>query len=61
MEKLAREELVSGFDYDTSKKLKFCEPCIDGKHHRLPFPKKGGERADDILQLVHSDVCGNRS
>ena len=58
LEKLARGELVSGFDYDTSKKLKFCEPCIDGKQHRLPFPKKGGERADDILQLVHSHVCG---
>ena len=58
LEKLARRELVSGFDYDTSKKPEFCEPCIDGKHHRLPFPKKGGERAEDILQLVHSDVCG---
>ena len=76
LEKLARGELFSGFDYDASKELEFCEPCIDGKHHfisfhfiftsfrrvidyhRLPFRKKGGERAEGILQLVHSDVCG---
>lgn len=34
-----------------------CATCVKGKHHRLPFKHKG-ERATEILQLVHSDLCG---
>ena len=49
---------MDGFDYDVSKEQKFCEPCIDGKHHRQPFPKTGGERSTELLGIVHSDVCG---
>ena len=58
LEKLRRDQLVDGFDYDVSKEQKFCEPCIDGKHHQQPFPKTGGERSTELLGIVHSDVCG---
>ena len=58
MERLARDQLVDRFDYDTLKKASFCEPCVDSKHHRSPFPKTGGERSEELLGLVHSDVCG---
>ena len=58
VEKLRRYQLVDGFDYDVSKEQKFCEPCIDGKHHGQPFPKTGGERSTELLGIVHSDVCG---
>ena len=37
LERLARDQLVDGFYYDTLKKPSFCEPCVDGKHH---FPKQ---------------------
>ena len=30
LERLARDQLVDGFDYDTWKKPSFCEPCVDG-------------------------------
>ena len=30
----------------------------EGKHHRNPFPTGGGMRAEHILDLVHTDVCG---
>ena len=56
--KLKKDELVHGFNYDTSKKAEFCESCVSGKIHRSPFPKDGRERAKEPLGLIHSDVCG---
>ena len=58
LRQLAVGNLVDGFDYNTSKHLNFCEPCTEGKHHRSPFPVGGGKLADELLDLVHSDVCG---
>lgn len=34
-----------------------CEVCAKGKQCRRPF-KKSGARASDVLQLIHSDLCG---
>jgi hypothetical protein len=34
-----------------------CVPCLQGKHHRSPFPKDG-KRAENLLDLIHSDLCG---
>ncbi len=34
-----------------------CHGCVLGKMHRLPFPK-GGTRASNVGDLIHSDVCG---
>ena len=56
LRQLAVENLVDGF---ASKHLNFCEPCTEGKHHCSPFPVGGGKRAGELLDLVHSDVCGN--
>ena len=30
LQKLAREDLVNGFDYDATRKLTFCESCPQG-------------------------------
>ena len=35
-----------------------CEECTKGKHHRESFPHTQVWRAHQILQLVHSDLCG---
>ena len=32
-----KKGLVSGFDYDISKEIDFCEPCVSGKIHRRSF------------------------
>ena len=56
--KLATDQLVNGLDYDATKDIKFCEPCVDGKHHCSSFPKFGCRRATKPLEIVHSDVCG---
>ena len=57
LQKLAREELADGFDFDTTGKLTFCESCPQGKQHRTKFSSSSG-RAEEPLDLVHSDLCG---
>ena len=34
-----------------------CESCLRGKMTKSPFNKQG-ERASDLLGLIHTDVCG---
>lgn len=34
-----------------------CVVCCEGKQSRLPFPQKG-TRSQELLQLVHTDLCG---
>ena len=36
------------------------ESCLEGKMTKRPFNAKGN-RAKDLLELVHSDVCGPMS
>lgn len=36
---------------------KSCVPCIKGKITKKPFPKDG-KRASEILEVIHSDLCG---
>ena len=50
--------MMDGFDYQKSSDSKFCESYIDGKHHRSAFLSRGGKRATEILELIHSDVFG---
>ena len=57
LQKLARERLADGFDFDASQQLTFCETCPQGKQHRTSF-SPSSRRADEPLALVHSDVCG---
>ena len=55
---LASMRLVYDLDYNASKQLPFCESCVGGKSHKIPFSRKGRNQAVVPLGLVHSDVCG---
>lgn len=35
-----------------------CISCIKGKQSRKPFPKCSQKRATEVLELIHTDVCG---
>jgi len=54
---LSQKNMVFGLP-TIEKKHGVCEGCLLGKHHRQPFPKEGARRAKEILELVHTDVCG---
>ena len=55
---LRDQKLVSGMDFQSAKESDFCEGCAHGKHKRASFPKGQATRASEILEIVHSDVCG---
>ena len=38
---LVSQQLVNDFDYNVSKRIPFCESCVKGKLHKMPFPKEG--------------------
>ncbi|KAJ9535257.1 hypothetical protein OSB04_un001652 [Centaurea solstitialis] len=42
------------FDY---KPFDNCESCLSGKMTKQPFNKEN-ERATDLLEIIHTDVCG---
>jgi transposase InsO family protein len=54
---LQQQDLVYGLP-SIHEKGDVCEGCALGKHHRQPFPKGGAWRAKEVLELVHTDVCG---
>ena len=45
---------MDSFDYES---FEVCESCLLGKMTKAPFTGQG-ERASDVLGLIHSDVCG---
>jgi transposase InsO family protein len=59
IQKMFQEKAVNGLNLevcsDTSAPL--CADCMKGKMTRLPF-SSGRNRANEIGQLIHSDVCG---
>jgi len=54
---MQHSETVYGFPKQTLQPLNFCESCIYGKQSCQKFPKLT-LRASDLLELVHSDICG---
>ena len=62
VKRLMKDEMVDGMSSkDNCNGDSVCQGCIMGKQHRKEFPKDGGKRASDFLELVHSDVCGPMS
>lgn len=52
------KNMVNGMKIiDCGIKTEF-ETCLQAKTTRLPFPKQSSSQSNDVLDLVHSDVCG---
>ena len=56
--KLAKDQLVDGFDYNVRNGVSFCESCVEGKHHRSKFPVNKSKITQEPRDIFHSDVCG---
>ncbi|KAJ9545871.1 hypothetical protein OSB04_025578 [Centaurea solstitialis] len=55
MSLLSKRNVLSGV-HDV--RLKKCSHCLAGKQNRVSFKSHPPSRKDNILDLVHSDVCG---
>jgi ribosomal protein L15 len=54
---LARRGMVRGLPL-LSHVNQLCEGCMAGKQRRLSFPQKAEFRVEEVLDLVHGDLCG---
>ena len=57
MKKLHADGLSESLDYES---LGACEPCLMGKMTKTSFSGTM-ERATDLLEIIHTDVCGPMS
>ena len=57
MKKLHADGLLESRDYES---LDACEPCLMGKMTKTLFSGTM-ERATDLLEIIHTDVCGPMS
>lgn len=55
---MANNSLVHGLTFKDGEKLSQCEICISEKQTCTPFPKKREDSTTELLEIVHSDVCG---
>ena len=55
--RLIKNGLLESLDFDG---FPVCESCLEGKMIKQPFNAKG-RRAQELLELVHTDVCGPMS
>ncbi|KAJ9541256.1 hypothetical protein OSB04_027762 [Centaurea solstitialis] len=54
VELLLKGGFLGNFDY---KPFENCESCLSGKMTKQPFNSEN-ERATDLLEIIHTDVCG---
>ena len=57
MKKLHTVGFLESLDYES---FETCEPCLMGKMTTTPFSETM-ERATDLLEIIHTDVCGPMS
>ncbi|TPX55786.1 DNA-directed DNA polymerase [Powellomyces hirtus] len=55
---IARKGLVQGMEAVGVLETAPCSTCALGEATKLPFPKEYSSRASEVLELVHSNVCG---
>ena len=55
---LGKSKKIKGMSSFNGQSLPLCEICVKGKHAQNSFPEGKSDRTSEILEIVHSDVCG---
>jgi len=50
--------MFKGMDSFDEKDMTFCQSCIVSKLHKQNIPKGSARRATQLLELIHSNICG---
>lgn len=58
LKSVVRENKALGIKFNTKEELPVCEPCLKGKFCQTPFPKGQMSRSKELLEIVHTDLCG---
>lgn len=52
------DQTIQELDIGNPPKKFECEICIRGKMTRIPFPIASEKRTEDLLEIIHTDICG---
>ena len=52
-----QQGLATGINYKITVRLPTPVACINGKQARQRFNKQGKQKTNDVLELLHTDVC----
>lgn len=58
LKKLERMDMVKGLHFKNKDEMPFCDICAKCKQTVLPFKTNKNKKPVNMLDLVHSDVCG---
>lgn len=58
LRKLSSKQMVLGMPKLNTQAMSKCEVCILGKQSATPMPKASETKVENLLDVVHSDVCG---
>jgi transposase InsO family protein len=57
-QQIANAQTINGLPFISINGNHVCKGCLQGKLHRKQFPKKSHTTTNEVLELVHGDVCG---
>lgn len=57
-ERMLKEEMATGLRVRDCGLRMVCECCMEGKSARLPFPPVIQRKSSQVLDIVHTDICG---
>jgi hypothetical protein len=52
------DAMVDGMNLKEVPLHRICEGCIKSKHQKTSFPKDRATKVSQLLEIVHTDVCG---
>lgn len=58
LQEMVRKKMVYGVEKVVFKPDAVCKTCMLAKIHVQPFPKITRSRAEELLDMIHSDLCG---
>ena len=57
LDMICKQQLLTGVPNELESEFMKCKTCIENKMHNLPF-NNNRTKAKDILEIIHTDVCG---
>ena len=55
---MEKENMSTNLHIKPCDKLLICECCLKAKMTKKPLPKASEEKTKEILELIHTDICG---
>lgn len=61
VQRINKEQLATGIRITDCGLMVVCECCLEGKSSRFPFPEVIERKSTQVLDIIHTDLCGPMS